>query len=194
MKNIKKIILISILLFLSLSVVGGTIAYAYIYRQREIEGNSKVGHCEIVSIQNPTVENKINIGNGEDKSLNISISLDCNINAVVRVKITPKYYDSFDRTVVLPNNIIYNTDSSQGNWMADEFNMCFYFDNSVKNIETLSFSNSISFSQENIALYQDHFLDFVIEADILQTSAVDYSNHPWKDNAPEEWIEKVKLI
>ena len=186
--------LIPILIVLSLSVVGGTIAYAYIYRQREIEGNSKVGHCEIVSISNPTAERKINIAAGESQDLKISISLDCNINAVVRVKITPKYYDSFDRTVILPNNIIYNTNTSQGNWMADEFNLCFYFDNTVKNIETLDFINSISFNQQNIGLYQNHYLDFVIEADILQTSAIDYDNHPWKDNAPQEWLNKVKLI
>ena len=194
MKNMKKIILISILVFLSLSVVGGTIAYAYIYRQKEIEGNSKVGHCQIVSISNPTKETKLNIGNGESQDLTISVNLDCNINAVVRIKISPKYYDSFDRTVTLPNNVIYNTDTSKGNWMADEFNMCFYFDASVKNIQTLNFTNSISFNQENIDLYKNLSLDFIIEADILQTSAIDYNNHPWKDNAPSQWLEKVKSI
>ena len=182
------------LLALSLSVVGGTIAFAYIYRERKIDGTSKVGHCQIVSISNPTLDQKINIENGVDKNLNISISLDCNINAVVRIKITPKYYDSFPRTVVFPNNIIYGTDTTEGNWIADDFNMCFYFDSSVKGIQTLNFINTISFNQENIDLYQNHYLDFVVEADILQTSAIDYNNHPWKDNAPEQWLEKVKLI
>lgn len=193
MKNIKKIALISILLVLSLSVVGGTIAYAYISRERNIEGGSKVGHCQIISISNPTLNSKIKISD-QTQDLNISISLDCNINAVVRVKIIPKYYDIFDRTVNLPNNIIYNTENDEGTWIADEYNMCFYYDTSVKDVEILNFINSISFDQENNSLYENHTVEFIIEADILQTSAIDYNNHPWKDNAPEEWLNRVKLI
>ena len=71
-------------------------------------------------------------------------NLDCNVDAVVRVKIVHVYYDEFENVVVLPNNIIYNTDSTFGNWVKDESNMCFYFDESVKNFRELIVINSIS--------------------------------------------------
>ena len=195
MKNNKKIIfIIAILTCFSISCIGGVIAFAYAFKQREIAGESKVGHCEINSIYNPTAETKLLIGDGEEKPFSVLVMLDCNIDAVVRVKITPKYFDKSDRTIIMPNNVIYNTDSSQGNWMSNDFNICFYFDASVKNVSTLKFTNSISFRQENINEYQDLSISFIIEADILQTGSIDYNNHPWADSAPLLWLEKVKNI
>ena len=166
----------------------------YVHRQHEIESTTKIGHAEIVSISNPSKQNKISITDSNSKDLQISINLDCNIDAVVRVKISPRYYDDFDRVVVLPNNIIYSTNSTQGNWIADSSNMCFYFNKSVKNISTLYFLDTFSLKSESIDDYLNCSVDFIVEVDILQTSAIDYDNHPWKSNAPEAWLEQVKSI
>ena len=194
MKKLGKISVIAIIGFILGTSLCGYTAYAYINRIRELEANAKVGHAEIVSIENPSLTNKVVFGSGEDVPLLISLNLDCNVDAVVRVKIAPKYYDSFDRTVSLPNNIIYNFDSSIGEWVSDGFNMCFYLDASVKDLETLKIMNTISFSQDDVSLYEGCSIEFVVEADILQTKGIDYENHPWKDNAPSAWLEKVKTI
>jgi len=193
MKKIK-IPIIIIILFTTIilsSVVGVS---AYIHRQREIESSTKIGHAQIVSISNPTTIQKVIINDGLTQNLNISINLDCNIDAVVRVKISPRYFDSFERINLLPNNVTYSFNASQGSWIPDENNMCFYFDSSVKDITVLNFIDSISFDNETINEYENHSVDFIIEADILQTNTIDYNNHPWKDNAPSTWIEKIKNI
>lgn len=194
MKTKSKMIIILIAFAILLIVAASVGTYAYIRREKSAESQTKVGHAEIVSVDNSTAENRIEIGDGSQKSVNIKINLDCNIDAVIRVKISPRYFDDFDRVSVLPNNIIYNFDNTAGNWIADSNNMCFYLDSSVKDITSVDFINSVSFSANNISNYQNCTLDFIVEVDILQTAAVDYNNHPWKDNAPAEWLEIVKNI
>ena len=194
MKTKSKMIII-IVAFALLLIVASTVgAYAYIRTQKDAEFQTKVGHAEIVSVENSTTENKIAIGDGSLKSANIKINLDCNIDAVIRVKISPRYFDNFDRVSVLPNNVIYNFDNTAGNWIADSNNMCFYLNSSVKNLDSVNFINSVSFSTTNIENYENCTLDFIVEVDILQTAGIDYNNHPWKDNAPAEWLETVKNI
>ena len=193
MKKVKiSLVLVILVICIAVSSIIGV--SAYIHRLRELESNTKIGHAEIISLINPTTNNKLTITEETNQNINVSINLDCNVDAVIRVKISPRYYDSAERIIILPNNIKYNFDTTHGNWIADDLNMCFYLDSTVKDLSSITIINSITFDSSTISDYQNCLLDFIIEADILQTTSIDYSNHPWKDNAPMSWLDKVKTI
>ena len=187
-RNFVLIILICVACLLSTTAI---ISFAVAYKQNREQLTTEIGTVKVVSVVNPTESTKLEYKTTETTNVNVSINLDCNVNAVVRVKISPRFYDENDRQVVIPNSLIYNVNDHQGRWISDTNNMCFYFANSVKDIEVLDFLKSISFNTHE---YFNYKFDLVIEADILQTVGIDYSNHPWKENAPQEWLNIVKEI
>lgn len=192
----RKILILSVMITLLVCVSSIVIpnVYAYVHRNRNLNGETKVGHAEIVAINNPTLLNRISFNEKNEVDAVVSVDLDCNIDAVIRVKILPKFYDSVDRNVVISNNLIYVFDNSWGSWLNDDGYMCFYFNKSVKNKDNIRVLNSVRVNDENLAIYQSYKIELIVEVDIIQTNAIDYNNHPWKDNAPSEWIEIIKNI
>ena len=186
-KNLVIIILLCIACFLSTTAI---VSFAVAYKINQEKHYSTIGKTEVVSIENSTLS-KLEYKTSGSSEAHIKINLDCNVDAVLRVKVSPRFYDENDRIVVVPNTLEYVFDFMQGTWTADENNMCFYFNGSVKGIAELDFIREIRFSNHN---YENLKFDLVIEVDVLQMTAVDYSNHPWKDNAPQEWINLIKNI
>lgn len=184
-KNLVMILLICIACFLSTTAV---VSFAVAYKQNQERHTTTIGRTKITSIDNTTLS-KLEYKKSGSSEAHIKINLDCNVDAVIRVKVSPRFYDENDRIIVVPNNLEYVFDFMQGDWIADENNMCFYFNKSVKNMTELDFIREIKFSNHN---YENYKFDLIVEADILQMSVIDYSNHPWKDNAPQEWINLIK--
>lgn len=192
----RKILILSTLVAILISVCTVVIpnVYAYIHRKRDLEGATKVGHAEIVTINNPTISSRLSFSEGNKVDVEVSVDLDCNVDAVMRVKILPKFYDLADRNVILPNNLIYNFSNTEGNWIRDDSYMCFYLDKNVKNKNNVIVLNSVIVDNGNLELYQNYKIELIVEVDIIQTNSIDYDNHPWKDNAPAQWLEIVKDI
>ena len=176
--------------FCLLTIIGGVLIYALNIKTNNMDINSKIGQAKIVRVINPYETEKVAISANSSSSFQISIDLNCNVNAVVRVKITPWFYNSLDEHVMLSNDINYNLNTSQGAWVSDANNMCFYFNESVKNISNLKFISGISIP--NDSSFNNHKVSFVVEAEILQIAGLDYDNHPWGDNAPSDWLNKFK--
>lgn len=194
MKKKKMIVLICFLcLILIVAPISGFV-YAYLVKQKEAQISTQVGQAKVLSVENYFQSQKIEFVANQTIDCPISINLSCNVDAVLRVKISTRYFDNFERLVSVPTNIYYNLDTSQGTWTSDGFDLCFYYDGSVKNIDKLNFMSSITCGSDESQLYDGLSMDFVIEVDVLQIAAVDYSNHPWKDNAPQEWIDKIKNL
>ena len=135
-RNFVLIILICVACLLSTTAI---ISFAVAYKQNREQLTTEIGTVKVVSVVNPTESTKLEYKTTGTTNVNVSINLDCNVNAVVRVKISPRFYDENDRQVVIPNSLIYNVNDHQGRWISDTNNMCFYFANSVKDIEVLDF-------------------------------------------------------
>ncbi len=173
-----------------ITFITGGLIFALKYKQNNIDYGSQVGEAKIVSIENSTLNQRINLGASSSQNVSIKLNLKCTVDGVVRVKIAPRLYNEFDNIVVLPNSLTYVFETSQGEWISDSSYSCFYFNESVKNISSLNFIKSISIP--NYSSLNGYKLDFVVEADILQIDGIDYNNHPWKDNAPTDWLNKFK--
>lgn len=186
-KNLVMILLICIACFLSTTAI---VSFAVAYKQNQEKHTTTIGRTKIVSIDNSTLS-KLEYKTSGSSEAHIKINLDCNVDAVIRVKVSPRFYDENDRIIVVPNNLEYVFDSTKGTWTADQNNMCFYFNGSVKDLTEIDFIREIKFSNHN---YENYKFDLIVEADILQMAVIDYSNHPWKDNAPQEWINLSKNI
>lgn len=173
-----------------MAFITGGLIFALKYKENNIDYGSKVGEAKIVSVSNSTTNQKIELVLGSSQNVNININLKSSVDGVVRVKIAPRFYDEFDNIVVVPNSLTYVFETSQGDWVSDESYSCFYFNESTKNISTLNFLKSVTIP--NDSALSGYKLDFVVEADILQIDGIDYNNHPWKDNAPIDWLNKFK--
>ena len=175
-----------------ITLASGTLIYALKYKEKNVSYGTQVGQAKIVSINNSTKTSKIELSANSSHQINVSVNLSCNVDGVVRVKVSPRFYNELDQLTVLPNNLTYVFNETQGQWLSDANYMCFYFNETVKNISTLNFLSSIL--TPNNELLNGYKLDLVVEAEILQLNGVDYANHPWKDNAPAEWLNKFKNL
>ena len=194
MKTSRKILLICFSIFLIIAVPVTPIVCAYLFNSKEANINTQIGEVKVLSVDNFTSTQKIKFEPDSTVECPISINLSCNVDAVLRVKIVPRYFDKYDRQVSVINNIQYNLDSSYSSWTSDGFDLCFYFDGSVKNISNLPFLSSITCGSDSENVYSSYSIDFIVEVDVLQMTSINYDNHPWKDNAPQQWIEKIKNL
>lgn len=190
--KIKKILIpafaiVLVVAFASISVL------AYIHREREIEGQTKIGTAKVVSITNSTSNSHVLFQEGACV-VDISVNLSCNIDAILRFRVAPKFYDENDRLVVIPNIVGYNLDQSGEGWISDGNNMCFYYKGLVKNVDSLNLIDSITFDEGKIEDFEGYSVELIIEVDVLQHRAINYNNHPWQDNAPLEWIDLMKNL
>ena len=194
MKKFKKILLICFSIFLIIAVPVTPIVYAYLFNSKEANINTQIGQVKVLSVDNFTSSQKIDFEAGQTIECPISINLSCNVDAVLRVKIVTRYFDQYDRQVAVANNIQYNLDSTYSTWTIDGFDLCFYFDSSIKDISVLPFLSSITCKTSQSEEYSNYSMDFIVEVDVLQMSSIDYDNHPWKDNAPQQWLDKIKSL
>lgn len=188
-----KIIALAVVCSVLLIASASMIAYAVLSNQNKLDINTEVGTVKVISVDNPTSSNKIKFSAAETISCPITLNLSANVDAVLRVKIATRYFDNFERIISVPNNIQYNLEGAE-NWTSDGFDLCFYYNSSIKDLTSLTFMNGIICGEDLNGAYENIYMDFVVEVDVLQMSAIDYSNHPWKDNAPASWIEKIQNI
>lgn len=183
---------ISLLLFILL--ISLTISLAYLSGQKELEDSSFVGKATIVSITNSTTSSPIPFAAGETKNCEISIQLDANVDCVVRVKVAYSYFDNHETKHTVPDNVTPTISTTQGGFVSDEDGLCYYFDANAKDITELNFISSITFDDNSAtnAQYVGLNLRIYVDAEIIQQKAINYSSHPWGDNAPSEWIERAK--
>ena len=184
---------VSLLLFIAL--VSLTISLAYLSGKKEIDNStSQLGQATILSITNPTTSSPIAFSKGATKDCGISIKLSANVDCVVRIKIAYSYYDNYETKRTVPDNVTPNLSTSQGGFVSDEYGLCYYFDANAKDIDELLFISSITFDDDEATndLYVGLSLRVSVDAEILQQKAIDYSSHPWRDNAPSEWIARAK--
>lgn len=192
--KIKKLLIFSFSFLLVCLIATLGVTLTYLKDVGEISSGTQIGKVSVISVSNPTTSNKIDFVAGQNIEVPISINLDCNVDAVLRVKIAARYFDKNDRLIYLANNLTYNLNTSQGTYTSDGFDLCFYFNGSIKDITTLNFLTSVTCGDDPSNEYSDVSIDFVIEVDTLQMKGIDYDNHPWKDNAPVEWINLIKNL
>lgn len=183
---------VSLLLFVALITL--TVSLAYLSGKKDIDGASTTGQATIVSITNPTTSSPIAFSKGATKDCGISIKLSANVDCVVRIKIAFSYYDNYETKRTVPDNVTPNLSTSQGGFVSDEYGLCYYFNANAKDITDLEFISSITFDDDLATndLYVGLNLRISVDAEILQQKVIDYSSHPWRDNAPTEWLERAK--
>lgn len=184
---------VSLLLFVAL--VSLTISLAYLSGKKDIDNStSQLGQATILSITNPTTSSPIAFSKGATKDCAISIKLSANVDCVVRIKIAFSYYDNYETKRTVPDNVTPNLSTSQGGFVSDEYGLCYYFNANAKDIDELLFISSITFDDDEATndLYVGLSLRVSVDAEILQQKVIDYASHPWRDNAPTEWLERAK--
>lgn len=188
-----RIVVLAVVCCVFLIASASLIAYAVLQNQKDLSVNTQVGTVEVVSVENPSLDEKIKFTTGETISCPITINLSANVDAVLRVKIATRYFDNFERLISVPNNIQYDLNGSV-NWTSDGFDLCFYYNASIKDMTSLTFINGIVCGEDPDGTYDNVYMDFVVEVDVLQMSAIDYANHPWEDNAPESWLDLIQKV
>lgn len=183
---------ISLLLFVMLLSL--TISFAYLSGKKEVKETVATGQATIVSITNPTISSPLPFSKGSTKECKISITLSANVDSVVRIKIAYSYYDNHETKCTVPDNVTPNLSTSQGGFVSDQHGLCYYFDANAKDITTLNFISSITFDDDPTTndLYAGLNLRISVDAEILQQKAINYSAHPWRDNAPTDWLDRAK--
>lgn len=190
----KNFLIMAVAFTLLIVLIATSVSLAYIKKNKEVaSSSSEIGTTEIVSISNPTINNPINFSAGATVACPININLSANVDSVVRVKVATSFYDENGVQKVLPNYLTLNLDQTHGTWTSDEYGLCFYLNNNAKDLSTLNFISSITFNNDSYAEnYVGTQLKLVVEAEILQQKSIDYTNHPWKDNAPSSWLTQAE--
>lgn len=195
MKKYNKLLFLIVFILLIVAIpTTSLIVYAYLSNSKEANIETQIGEVKVLSVDNYSSSNKLKFEAGQTIDCPISVNLSCNVDAVLRVKIVARYFDQFDRQVTVPNNVEYNLDDTVSSWTSDGFDLCFYFNGSIKNISTLNFLSSITCGTSSEENYSNYTIDFIVEVDVLQMSTIDYTDHPWKDDAPQEWIDYIKNL